>query len=98
MIKSKLTIGVVIAFYFLSKTFFSLSSSIFNTWYNLINSNIYLERINDVLVNDNETSGDKTINLKGNIEVKDVAFSYYKDSKNVLKGLFSNGASRCFFI
>ena len=51
-----------------------------------------------MLVNDNETSGDKTVNIKGNIEVKDVAFSYYKDSKNVLNGLSSNGASRCFFI
>ena len=86
-VKSQITIGIVIAFYSLTKTFFSLSSSIFNTWYNLINSNIYLERINDVIVNENEVTGDKEVNINGILEVKNICFSYYRDSKDVIKNV-----------
>ncbi|MBE6049155.1 MAG: peptidase domain-containing ABC transporter [Clostridium sp.] len=86
-VKSQLTIGVVIAFYSLTKTFFALSSSIFNTWYNLINSNIYLERINDVVVNEDEVTGDKEVAIDGSLEVKNICFSYYRESKNVIKNV-----------
>lgn len=81
-----LTVGQVVAIYSLSSTFFSLASSLAHTWYSFIESTAYLERISDITSFDNEEFTDKHVKLelKGNIKLEKVSFSYSKNSKKVL--------------
>jgi ABC-type bacteriocin/lantibiotic exporter with double-glycine peptidase domain len=84
-----LTIGQTIALYSLSSTFFSLSSSVFDTWMSYLNSAAYLERIGDVISSPKEEDAqEKTkLNLLGNIKFEDVCFSYSKNSNMVIKNI-----------
>lgn len=84
-----LTIGQTIALYSLSSTFFSLSSSVFDTWMSYLNSAAYLERIGDVISSPKEEDAqEKTkLNLLGNIKFEDVCFSYSKNSNMVINNI-----------
>lgn len=82
-----LTIGELVAFYSLCGTFFSSSNSLIQT-YNAINMTTgYLIRVNDVLKSEEETTGEKTLKLKGHVELQDVSFKYGQHSEKVLENI-----------
>lgn len=85
----KMTIGSVVAIFSLAGTFFNLSSSVFDLWTNLITSSVIFERIADIMraeMEENNENNEESI-LKGNIELKNVGFSYTKDSPLVVKDI-----------
>ncbi len=89
-LKNQLTMGAVVAFYSLSTTFFNLASSVSNVYSSYMNSVVYLERMNDILSFESRSSNcfKRSVNqLDGEIELKDVCFSYSKHSKQVLKNI-----------
>ncbi|ACM60213.1 ABC-type bacteriocin/lantibiotic exporter with double-glycine peptidase domain [Caldicellulosiruptor bescii] len=88
-IKSLLSVGQVIAFYSLSNTFFSLSQSVVDTWLSFVNSSLYLERLSDIVRYEKESESEESvkINVKGNIELRNVSFSYTKHSAKVINNI-----------
>lgn len=84
-----ITLGDIMAFYSLSSTFFGLAASVSNVYNSYVNSTIYLERINDILTFEQDASkyGDGVKRVTGDIELKNVSFSYSKHSSKVLKNI-----------
>lgn len=89
---NRLTIGEVIAFQTLASTFFGLSTSIFNAYTQYILVSSYLERINDIYYSEIEKEPENPIKkeILGNIEVKNISFSYTKNSPKVIKNVSMN--------
>jgi len=87
--KSMISIGQVISVYSLSSTFFGLSSSVFNLWTSFIHSGVIFERLIDIINTKVENNNEELemIQLSGAINLKNVSFSYTKDSKKVLKNI-----------
>src|SRR5699024_3457416 len=84
------TIGLLVAFFALTGTFYGLIASLVSTVQSMITMNAYLYRMNDVLeapvepAPENATIPDC---LNGNIELNNVFFSYTKYSAPVLKNI-----------
>ena len=87
--KGMITLGDIMAFYSLSSTFFGLAASVSNVYNSYVNSIIYLERIHDILTFEQgeESRGDHAKHVNGEIELKNVSFSYSKHSSKVLKNI-----------
>lgn len=95
----ELTIGEVVAFYALSGSLFSSVNSISANWNSIITASLYTERISEVLSTDVEKSGNKKIDINGNIELEKISFSYSKTSTKVLKDIsLSINAGSCVAI
>lgn len=84
-----ITVGKVISVYSLSATFFSLSSSVFNLWTSFINSTVIFDRLSDIMNTEEEENHEDLapFELKGEVKLKNVSFSYTKDSKKVLSDI-----------
>ncbi|MEL4028784.1 peptidase domain-containing ABC transporter [Caldifermentibacillus hisashii] len=85
-----LTIGLLVAFFSLTGTFYGLIASLVSTAQSIITMNAYLYRMNDVLDAPVESTPETAIvpeKLYGNIELKNVYFSYTKYSAPVLKNI-----------
>lgn len=87
--KGNLTIGGVIAFYSLSTTFFSSGVSLFQSWNNFLLATSYLERISDIIDTEIEYNPEnpKKIDIKGDIKLENVSFSYTNSSDLVIEDL-----------
>lgn len=85
--ENKLDIGTVISTYSFAGIFFSKTDTIFNTFITAINSKVFISRIYDVLVQEEDKNGNKNIDLQGNIRFQNVSFSYVKNGKLVLKNI-----------
>lgn len=86
------TIGEMIAFYTITVYLFSVVTSIFRVMNDIIVVNNNLERLKDIVDYDIEkdiNKNESTI-FKGNINIKNVSFSYTKDSKLVLNDVSMN--------
>ncbi|WP_061860236.1 peptidase domain-containing ABC transporter [Priestia megaterium] len=82
-----ITIGEVIAFYSIAVMFFTTSTSLFQTWNDFWLASNSLERIKDITDVEVERDLGKgvTPNLSGDIELRNVSFSYSGDSEPVLQ-------------
>lgn len=87
--KGNLSLGSVIAFYSLAITFFSSGVSLFQTWNNFLLSTAYLERLKDITDSEIEQNPDtaKSLNISGDIRLKNVSFSYTNASEPVIKNI-----------
>ncbi|MDD7305152.1 MAG: peptidase domain-containing ABC transporter [Peptoniphilaceae bacterium] len=86
----KITLGDIMAFYSLSSTFFNLAASVSNVYNSYINSGVYLERVHEILsFEENKINQEKNniTCINGEIELKDVSFSYSKHSSRVLSNI-----------
>ncbi|WP_243344392.1 peptidase domain-containing ABC transporter [Anaerococcus sp. AGMB09787] len=84
---NKMSIGTVISIYSFSSIFFSKTDSVFNTIVSIINSKVFILRINDILSEEDEKTGKIKHIVQGDIELKNVSYSYTKDSKEILKNV-----------
>ncbi|MEI4340738.1 peptidase domain-containing ABC transporter [Streptococcus suis] len=84
---SSVGIGSVFALYSLSTLLFSKTNNIFETVVSFYNSKTFLARIVEILEEDMEENGQLKFDLKGDIELRNVSFSYTKDSKKVLENI-----------
>ncbi|MEI4311773.1 peptidase domain-containing ABC transporter, partial [Streptococcus suis] len=66
---------------------FSKTNNIFETVVSFYNSKTFLARIVEILEEDMEENGQLKFDLKGDIELRNVSFSYTKDSKKVLENI-----------
>jgi len=87
--KGFITIGEVIAFYSISVMFFATSTSLFQTWNDFLLASNSLERIRDITDAkiEEDNNKERIQNLRGEIELKNVSFSYTQDSEIVLKDI-----------
>lgn len=87
--KGFITIGEVIAFYSISVMFFATSTSLFQTWNDFLLASNSLERIRDITDAkiEEDNNKERVQNLKGEIELKNVSFSYTQDSEIVLENI-----------
>ncbi|WP_433945190.1 peptidase domain-containing ABC transporter [Paenibacillus sp. SN-8-1] len=85
----QLTIGEVIAFQALSVTFFGLSTSLFGVYTQYLLATTYLDRAHDIWEQTPEETPENPIShdLKGQVELKNVSFSYTAHSDKVLKDI-----------
>lgn len=84
----QMSVGKVMAFYSLTKTFFSLTGSICAMIISLINSTLYFDRIKDIMEQEERTSGTARISdMRGNISLENVCFSYTVNSKECLSDI-----------
>lgn len=86
---TSITLGVVIAVYSMSNMFFGLSISLFNGWNNYLLASSYMERLRDIIDTEVEFKPDnpRQVNLRGEISLDSVSFSYTKHSQAVLKDI-----------
>lgn len=84
-----ISIGEVIAFQSIATTFFSLSVSIINVYPNFVQTSQYLDRLSDIWSRkpDKQQEGEYKAQLKGDIELKNISFSYSKSSPQVLRNI-----------
>lgn len=85
-----ISLGMIISIYSLSTIFFGLSSTVLDTFTSFINSGVYFSRIADILSSDFEINGGEKKKLDGSIELKNVSFSYTKNSSKILEGININ--------
>lgn len=85
----KLSMGAIIAIYSLGNTFFGMSNSVIDLWTSFINSNVIFDRLADIIKSEEEkeNSYNVTDEIKGNISLEKVSFSYTKDSEYVLQDI-----------
>ena len=93
---SSVGIGSVFALYSLSTLLFSKTNNIFETVVSFYNSKTFLARIVEILEEDMEENGELKFDLKGDIELRNVSFSYTKDSK-LLIGLYPASSGEILF-
>lgn len=85
-----ISLGAVIALYALSQQFFALSNSVLAIINSFLLTSAYLRRVQDVWDAPPESSGANLVKvkeLKGEIELKNVSFSYTKYSPQVVKNI-----------
>lgn len=87
--KGEITVGEVVAFQSLAATLFASEISIFSSYTQFVLANAYLNRVNDIWCEKEEASYERTndLDMKGGIEIRDLEFSYSRNSKPILKGL-----------
>ncbi|MBQ6180266.1 MAG: peptidase domain-containing ABC transporter [Ruminococcus sp.] len=87
--KGEISVGEVVAFQSLAATLFASEISIFSSYTQFILANAYLNRVNDIWCEKEEAAYDRTndLDMNGAIELRDLEFSYSKNSKPILKGI-----------
>ncbi|WP_366294527.1 peptidase domain-containing ABC transporter [Paenibacillus sp. AN1007] len=82
-----INIGVVVMLYSLSIQLFGICKSLFQLYSSFVASTLYLNRVHDVLVEDEEIGNREGIKpeLKGNICLDNISYKYGK--RNVLNGI-----------
>lgn len=80
-------LGRMFVIYSLSTVLFSKVNSIFDTIVAFYNSKTFLSRIVEILEEEYEVNGNIKHDLNGSISLKNVSFSYTKDSKRVLSNI-----------
>lgn len=81
-----MTLGEVVAFQSLASTLFGAEVSIFSSYTQFVLADTYLKRVNDIWCEEEETRYSKELELdmSGQVEIKNLCFSYNKDSAQVL--------------
>ncbi|MHD0398423.1 peptidase domain-containing ABC transporter [Staphylococcus simulans] len=82
--QNKMQLGSIITIYAYSALLFTKIKSIYDLSISLINSKAFVLRINDITNSEPENNKGEKINLKGNIELKNISFSYTKNSGKVI--------------
>ena len=68
-----LSIGEAMSVHSLSGTFFNMANSIFNSYWGFAQSNVYMERMSDIITQETDNQqGKKTPDIRGNILLKNV--------------------------
>lgn len=85
----KITMGESIACYSLAGAFIGTSLSLFNLWNDYTMANTYLDRLQDITQEKQEVIPEApvTVEVKGNIEFRNVSFSYTQNSEPVIQNL-----------
>lgn len=86
---NELSIGEVIAFQTLSVSFFGLSTGLFGVYTQYLLASSYLDRVSDIWEQAPEERPKEPVEheLEGNVELKNVNFSYTSHSEKVLKNI-----------
>ncbi|PQP85206.1 peptidase C39 [Paenibacillus sp. PCH8] len=86
-LQEKLNIGVVVMLYSLSIQLFGICKSLFQLYSSFVASTLYLNRVHDVLAEDEEVGNQEGIKpaLEGNILLDNITYKYGK--RNVLSGI-----------
>lgn len=88
VVQGEITLGTLIAFTTMAGSFISPIVSISNGYTSIIYLGSYFQKLMDVINSSSEQVGDKTAErLDGDIEVRNVSFSYDKFSENVLEDI-----------
>ncbi|CJW84604.1 lantibiotic export protein [Streptococcus pneumoniae] len=89
VLNGKILLGEVVAFQTKASILFSSEISIFNAYTQYILAAGYLNRVNDIWLENEENveNGLKKCSLEGRIDIKDLSFSYSKDSAPVIENL-----------
>ena len=83
-----LSLGTVIAIYSMSSSLFGTVSSLVNSFFKCQNLKLMLERLSDINQQPLEHNEHlPKLSIKGNVEFKNVSFSYTKNSELILKNL-----------
>jgi len=86
---NQIDLGGLVAFQTISAIFFSNGTSIFSSYTQLILTNQYLTRVSDIweTKEENRKMNGLTKKLEGHIQIKNLNFSYSKNSIQVLKNV-----------
>ncbi|WP_165873633.1 peptidase domain-containing ABC transporter [Baia soyae] len=84
-----LSLGEVVAYHALSTSYFGLGRSLFGSYTQYVLATSYLERIADITYSPQEQSPTNPIDHKitGELELRNVSFSYTKHSNDVIKNV-----------
>lgn len=88
-INGDITVGETIAVYSLSGSLFAAGISIYNSYNDFISATGYMERIHDIIDTENESNPEDPIEIaiSGDVEIRNLSFSYTKYSGNVLEDI-----------
>ena len=88
-LSGRISIGESIACYSLAASFIGTSLSLFNLWNDLSMASSYLERIVEITTEEQEYIPEDPVpvTVQGDIEFRNVSFSYSKNSKPIIKNL-----------
>ena len=83
---NRMSLGEVVAFESLATMMFSTEVSIFSSYTQFVLASSYLNRVNDIWCEEEEKgyTRQNEIDMSGKIEIKDLSFSYTKDSMEIL--------------
>jgi len=89
VLNGKILLGEVVAFQTMASILFSSEISIFNAYTQYILAAGYLNRVNDIWLENEENveNGLKKRSLEGRIDIENLSFSYSKDSAPVIENL-----------
>lgn len=87
--KGAMTIGEIVAFQSLASILFGAEVSIFNSYTQYILASAFLTRVNDIWCEEEEDSYHRSleVDLEANIKLKNLSFSYTKNSETVLHNI-----------
>ena len=87
--QGNMSLGDVVAFQSLASILFSSEVSIFSAYSQFILASTYLKRVNDIWCEEEEEryTQELEVELQGNVVIKDLCFSYTKDSQEVLHNI-----------
>ena len=86
--QGQITLGAAIAVQAVSATYFSLATSVFQTYTEFSEASRYMARINDIAITPSEpTGGERTEIENPSIHLRNVNFRYTKHSEFVLKDI-----------
>lgn len=87
VINSSMSLGTALSLYTVSGIYIGLVDSVFNTYWSYVKCTVYMERLADISVSEKEKCTVTELRrhkAEGNIELKNVSFSYGNSNDNVL--------------
>lgn len=85
--KGLISVGEILAVYAFSGNLFSTSSALFGIWNDFSVASSYLERVSDIMdtEEEKEPKNPVVLDISGDIQLKNVSFSYNRHSGKILK-------------
>lgn len=87
VINSSMSLGTALSLYTVSGIYIGLVDSVFNTYWSYVKCTVYMERLADISASEKEKCTVTELRkhkAEGNIELKNVSFSYGNSNDNVL--------------
>lgn len=89
-VRGEISVGMAMALYFLSNSYFGFVKTIFSTYWSFVRSNIYMERLGDISYQNlhQEEEAEKLQHIStGDIELQSVSYHYGGTEQNVLSDI-----------
>lgn len=84
---SERIVGTVFSVYTLVALLFTKTQNVFNVILGFINSKTFISRANEIIEAEEEMSDGEVCNIKGEVKLRNVGFSYTRDSRMILQDI-----------